>query len=453
MKAKAQSNSAACVILAAGKGTRMRSALPKVMHAIAHKPMLMHVIDTAKSLGNAKTVLVTAPDMQPVRNAVEVRYKGEVANAIQKQALGTGNAVQAAQDALQDFTGTVFILYGDTPLIRPEALLAMQKSLDASPQTALVVLGMKVTSPNAYGRLVMDKDGNLDRIVEVQDATPAEKAISLCNSGVMAVRGDLLFALLARITNHNAKGEYYLTDLVALVRGEGRQCRVVLAHASELMGVNSRAELAVAEAILQQRLRHNAMEHGATLLDPASVYFAHDTVLGKDVVIHPHVVFGPGVKVADNVEIRSFCHIEGAQIAPHATVGPFARLRPGAVICESAHIGNFVEIKKTTVERGAKVNHLSYIGDAQIGEGANVGAGTITCNYDGYAKHRTVIGAGAFIGSNSALVAPVVIGDGAIVGAGSVITEDVEEHALAIARSPQKQKKQWAKAFQRKKSH
>jgi len=453
MKIKAQSDAVACIILAAGKGTRMKSKLPKVMHEVARKPMLLHVVDTALALKPQTVAVVTSPDMTSVRNALERQYKDKVANAIQQEQRGTGDAVKAAKAALKDVTGTVLILYGDTPLIRTETLASMAALLKKNSKLGLVVLGMEIDMPNDYGRLILDKNSNVERIVEARDATAKEKAVTLCNSGVMAVRANLLFSLLGKLTNKNAKNEYYLTDIVALARKEGHSCGMIKTDSLELLGVNSRAELACAEANMQRRLRKKAMENGATFIDPASVFLACDTKLGQDVVVHPHVVFGPGVEVADNVEIRSFCHLEGAKVYEGAIIGPFARLRPGAVIGESAHVGNFVEIKQAMLERGAKANHLSYIGDANVGEGANIGAGTITCNYDGYAKHRTVIGNNAFIGSNTALVAPVIIGDGAVIGAGSTISEDVEPDALAIARAPQKQKSGWAKSFRNRKNN
>jgi bifunctional UDP-N-acetylglucosamine pyrophosphorylase/glucosamine-1-phosphate N-acetyltransferase len=453
MRVKAQSMPVACVILAAGKGTRMKSKLPKVMHKIAHRPLLMHVIETARAFGAEQIITVTAPDMEPVRDAVSRTYKNTVENVLQQEQLGTGDAVKAARPLLKDFGGVVLMLYGDTPLIRAVTLEKMVAVFKDSPETAVAVLGMQIAPPNEYGRLVTNGEGDLERIVEAKDANAKEKGIVLCNSGVMAVRGALLFPLLAKLGSKNAKGEYYLTDIVALARADGHRCRVVVADAQELQGINSRFELTRAEASLQWRLRMQAMAEGATLIEPGSVHLAIDTKLGRDVVIHPQVVFGPGVEVADNVEIRSFSHIEGAKIHAGAIIGPFARLRPGAVIGKGAHIGNFVEIKQATIEPGAKANHLSYIGDAHVGENANIGAGTITCNYDGYDKHRTTIGAGAFIGSNTSLVAPVNVGDGAVVGAGSVITEDVEADALAVARAPQKQKTHWAKALRNRRKN
>lgn len=451
MAGKAQNESLACVILAAGKGTRMRSTLPKVMHKIAHRPMVVHVIETAREIGASRVIAVTAPDMQKMRDELTKHYTNKITHAVQAEQKGTGDAVKSALDALAGFKGTVLVLFGDTPLITAATL---KKAAEAAKKAAVTVLGMEVPAPSAYGKIVLGKDGSVERIVEAKDAKGAEKNLTLCNSGVMAVRADLLAKLLGKLTANNAAKEYYLTDLVGLAREAGEACVVVTGDdAQEMLGVNSRAELAVAEGILQKRLRARAMENGATLTDPASVFFAADTVTGSDVVIHPHVVFGPGVAIGDNVEIRSFSHIEGAKVAAKSIIGPFARLRPGAVIGEGAHVGNFVEIKQSTLGKGAKANHLAYIGDADVGDAANIGAGTITCNYDGFHKNRTVIGMGAFIGSNSSLVAPVVIGEGAVTAAGSVITEDVEPHALAIGRTPQKQKPGWAKSNRNRKNN
>lgn len=445
MQVKAQKLPLACIILAAGKGTRMRSAHPKVMHRLAHRPMVMHVIETARELAAERIVVVSAPDMQAMRDTLTKQYGSAVTHAIQQQQLGTGDAVKSAWETLRGFEGTALILFGDTPLLTAATLAKA-----AASESAVTVLGMQVPAPSAYGKLVLDALGQVERIVEAKDAKGAEKDLTLCNSGVMAVRSTTLDALLPKLSNQNAAQEYYLTELVALA---GKAAVVMSDDAQELIGVNSRAELAVAENILQQRLRKRAMENGATLIDPATIYLACDTKLGADVVVHPHVVFGPAVDVGNEVEIRSFSHIEGARIAEKAIIGPFARLRPGAVLGEGVHIGNFVEIKQSTLGKGAKANHLAYIGDADVGDAANIGAGTITCNYDGYHKNRTVIGAGAFIGSNTALVAPVVVGDGAITGAGSVITEDVEPHALALGRAVQKQKPGWAKSNRNKKNN
>lgn len=448
MKAKEQN--LACVILAAGKGTRMRSNLPKVMHKIAGKPMLFNVVDTTLVCNAKRIIVVTSPEMESVRTALKSRYGSKVQNVIQKKQLGTADAVKAAKGVLGSFKGNVAVLYGDTPLIEQKTISSLLTALSHSWHTALVVLGMEMSSPNSYGRLILDRNGNVERIVEEREATAKEKAITLCNSGVMAVRASLLFKLLARVSNKNSKGEYYLTDLVELAREDGYKCELVVAKSQELVGINSRMELAVAESIVQNKLRRKMMENGTTLVDPSSIYFAHDTKIGKDVVVHPHVVFGENVRVDDNVEIRSFSHIEGAKIAKDAVIGPFARIRPGTYVGESAHVGNFVELKKTRLGKGAKVNHLSYVGDTNVGEKTNIGAGTITCNYDGFKKHVTEIGAGAFIGSNTSLVAPVKIGDGAIVAAGSVVTDNVSRNSLVIARSEQEEKPDWAKEFREK---
>jgi bifunctional UDP-N-acetylglucosamine pyrophosphorylase/glucosamine-1-phosphate N-acetyltransferase len=437
---------AAAIILAAGKGTRMKSHLPKVLHPIAGRPMIGHVLDSLAPLGCAPIVVVVGPGMEAVSKAVAPNR-----TALQTEQLGTGHAVLAAKAALGQREGDVLVLYGDTPFISTrtfEALLARRRAED---RPAAVVLGMRPDDPTGYGRLLVDGKGRLEAIVEHRDATAEQRRIGLCNSGVMAVDGALIWDLLGEVGNDNAKGEYYLTDIVALARQRGRVSAAVEAPAEELLGINSRAELAAAEALLQDKLRARAMESGATLIDPASVWFSFDTRLGRDVVIGPHVVFGPGVEVADGVDIRSFSHIEGARIETGAVIGPFARLRPGSVIGAKAHVGNFVETKNATLAAGAKANHLTYLGDARVGEGTNIGAGTITCNYDGFGKYQTVIGAGAFIGSNSALVAPVTVGDGAIVAAGSVITQDVAADALAVGRGRQVEKSGWARLFREKK--
>jgi bifunctional UDP-N-acetylglucosamine pyrophosphorylase/glucosamine-1-phosphate N-acetyltransferase len=363
----------------------------------------------------------------------------------QAERKGTGHAVLTARDALAGREGPVVVVFGDTPLITAATLKKLAAGIAAG--HAVMVAGMRPADPGAYGRLVLAADGSLERIVEAKDASASELAIGLCNAGAMALDGKVMWALLEKIRPNNAKGEYYLTDVVGLARARGLRCGVIEAAFEEAVGVNSRIELAAVEALFQARMRRAAMLGGATLVDPASVWFSHDTVLGRDVVVGPHVVFGPGVRVGDNVAIKGFCHIEGTKIASGASVGPFARLRPGAEIGADAHIGNFVEIKAALIHAGAKVNHLSYVGDAEVGAKANVGAGTITCNYDGFTKAKTVIGAGAFIGSNTALVAPVRVGDGAIVGAGSVITADVAPDALAVARGSQEEKPGWAARF------
>jgi bifunctional UDP-N-acetylglucosamine pyrophosphorylase/glucosamine-1-phosphate N-acetyltransferase len=421
----------AAVILAAGMGTRMKSGRPKVLHAVAGRPMIHHVLAAIEPLGAARTAVVVGPGMDDVATAV-----APVGAAVQKDRLGTADAVKAARGALDGFTqGTVLILYGDTPLIRTGTLRRMLDARAAG--AAVVVLGFRPDDPTGYGRLIVDDSGQLEAIVEDREATDAQRAIDLCNSAVMAVDAAHLYPLIDRIGNDNAKGEYYLTDIVGLARGAALDCAVIEAGADELMGVDSRTDLARAEAVWQQLRRAEAMAEGATLIDPGSVWFSFDTKLGRDVVIGPHVFFGPGVTVGDGVEIRPYSHIEGATIGAGAIIGPFARLRPGAVLDEDVHVGNFVEVKNAVLGEGVKANHLTYIGDAEIGAGTNVGAGTITCNYDGYNKHRTVIGKSVFIGSNTAIVAPVKIGDGAIVGAGSTVVRNVAAGSLTIARGEQ----------------
>jgi bifunctional UDP-N-acetylglucosamine pyrophosphorylase / glucosamine-1-phosphate N-acetyltransferase len=436
---------AAAIVLAAGKGTRMKSNLPKVMHRIGGRTLIGHVLDCLAPLGLARVVAVIAPGMESVEK--EVASHGV---AFQAEQLGTGHAVGSAREALKDFSGDVLVVYGDTPFVATATLRRMFERRKAPDDPAIVVLGMRPADPSGYGRLVLGADGGLDRIVEHKDANEQERAIGLANSGVMVLDGAAAWALIDRLDNKNAKGEFYLTDVVAHARKDGRRCAVVEAPHEELLGVNSRTELAAAEAMFQTRRRFAAMENGATLTDPASVFFATDTRVGRDVVIGPNVQFGPGVEIGDEVEIRAFCHIEGAKIESGAIIGPFARLRPGSTIGAGAHVGNFVEIKATELGAGAKANHLTYLGDATIGAKSNIGAGTITCNYDGFTKSRTIIGAGAFIGSDTALVAPVTVGDGAIVAAGSVITHDVPPDALAIARGQQTDKPGWATQFRAK---
>lgn len=427
-------NNFSCIILAAGKGTRMKSAMPKVMHCLAGMPLISHVVTALLPLAPEKTVVVVAENMESVKQAVG-KIDGNIKFAVQSEQLGTGHAVRTTQMEFVGYAGKILILYGDTPLITAGTL---ERILADTQSAEIVVLGMRLSNPTGYGRLLTDASGQLEEIIEERDATPEQKAINLCNSGVMAVSGKYLFALLEKLTPNNNAGEYYLTDIVALADDMGLHCHVVEASDSaELAGINTRAQLASAEAVMQQILRAKIMENGVTLIDPASVYLRADTKIAADVIIHPQVVFGAGVTVESGVEIRSFSHIEGACIKANAIVGPFARLRIGSVVGENAHVGNFVELKNTKLGDGANANHLSYIGDSDVGVGANIGAGTITCNYDGVNKHKTTIGAGAFIGSNSSLVAPVVVGAGAVVGAGSVITQDVPDGALAIERSLQ----------------
>ncbi|UYY58515.1 bifunctional UDP-N-acetylglucosamine diphosphorylase/glucosamine-1-phosphate N-acetyltransferase GlmU [Sphingomonas sp. S2-65] len=434
----------AAIILAAGKGTRMKSDTHKVLHPIAGRPMLLHLIDSVASLDPARTIVVVGAGREQVEGAVRP-LGAEIVEQVEQ--LGTGHAVLQAQAALSDFTGDVLILYGDVPLVSAATLRRMLDRLHEPDMPATVVLGFRPADPAAYGRLIVDADGGFRRIVEFKDASPEEGAVTLCNSGLMAVRSTDLFGLLARVTNANAAGEYYLVDLVMLAAQDGRSSAVVETDAAEVAGVNSRGELAAVEAEWQHARRARAMADGASLTAPDTVWFAHDTVLGRDVTIEPNVVFGPKVEIGDGVTIHAFSHLEGAKVAACADIGPYARLRPGTVVGEGARVGNFVETKNAVLEAGAKANHLTYLGDARIGARANIGAGTITCNYNGYLKQRTDIGEGAFIGSNSALVAPVRIGDGAIVAAGSVVTQDVEADALSMTRAPQTAKPGWARKF------
>lgn len=434
----------AALILAAGKGTRMKSDLHKVLHPIAGRPMLGHLLASVDTLGADRKVVVTGAGREQVEEYVTPLGVDVVT---QEPQLGTAHAVQQGEAALAGFAGDVLILYGDVPLVRPETMARMLERLHAEDQPAAVVLGFRPVDPLAYGRILARDDGTIEKMVEYKDASAAERAVDLCNSGLMAVRGTDLWPLLAKVGNDNAAQEYYLPDIVMIAGAEGRASAVIEAEPWEVAGVNSRAELAAVENEWQQRRRLATMAEGATLVAPETVWFAHDTVIGRDVVIEPNVFFGPKVVIGDRVTIRGFSHIEGATVRTGAEIGPFARLRPGADIGESARIGNFVEVKNARFGMGAKANHLSYIGDADVGAKANIGAGTITCNYDGFLKYRTVIGEGAFIGSNSALVAPVTIGNGAIVGAGSTITKDIEAQALAIARGQQQERAGWAFRF------
>jgi bifunctional UDP-N-acetylglucosamine pyrophosphorylase/glucosamine-1-phosphate N-acetyltransferase len=434
----------AAIVLAAGKGTRMKSDLHKVLHPIAGRPMLMHLLASLDTLAPERVVVVVGSGRDQLEAALAGR---DVALAVQEPQLGTGHAVQQAEAALAGFDGTVLILYGDVPFVSADTMARLVARLDEADAPAAVVLGFRPADPAAYGRILADEAGRIDKMVEYKDASEAERAVTLCNSGLMAVRARDLFALLARVSNDNAAGEYYLPDIVMLAAGDGRASAVIETDAGEVAGVNSRAELAGLEAEWQAKRRKQAMADGATLIAPETVWFSHDTVIGRDVVIEPNVFFGPGVTIEDEVVIHGFSHIEGAHVARGAEVGPYARLRPGAELGPKSKVGNFVEVKKARLGEGAKANHLTYLGDAEIGAGANVGAGTITCNYDGFLKYRTQIGPGAFIGSNSALVAPVSIGEGAIVAAGSVITKDVEAGALALGRGAQSVKPGWAARF------
>ena len=419
----------AAVILAAGKGTRMESDRPKVLHGLAGRPMINHLLATVGALGPERVLVVVAPGMDAVAQAV-----APARTVVQKEQLGTGHAVMAAREGLAGFEGTVLVLYADTPLLSGGTITRVLEASRAGDGAAITVLGFRPGEPNEYARLIVS-GGELERIVEFKDAGDADLRIELCNSGVMAIDGSVLDGLLRGAGN--AKGEYYLTDLVALARGRGLRCVAVEGPADELLGINSRAELAAAEAVVQRGLRARAMAGGVTMIDPDSVWLSYDTTLGRDVTVEPNVYFGPGTSVGDGATIRAFSHFEGASIAADAIVGPFARLRPGARVGTGAKIGNFVEIKQTDVQAGAKVNHLTYLGDTVVGAKANVGAGTITCNYDGYTKAQTHIGAGAFIGSNATLIAPLRIGDGAYIAAGSTVTDDVPDDALALARERQ----------------
>ena len=437
----------AVVILAAGKGIRMCSDLPKVLHPIAGAPMLHHAMRAALSLAPARLAVVIGGNSAPVASAVH-DLAPDAMICEQADQLGTGHAVRMAEAALADFTGDVFVLYGDTPFIAPDTLAAMAAARAGGAD--LVALGFDAADPGGYGRMVTGPGDTLERIVEAKDASAAERAIRLCNSGVMAADRATLFGLLAQLGNDNFKGEYYLTDVIEMSRAAGLSARVVRCDEAETLGINDRAQLAQAEAAFQARVRNAAMLGGVTMTAPETVFLAWDTQLGRDVSIAPNVVFGPGVEVADGAEIRAFCDLEACRIGPGAIVGPFARLRPGSEIGTGARIGNFVEIKNSVFGEGAKANHLAYVGDTTVGARANIGAGTITCNYDGFAKHRTEIGAGTFIGSNSALIAPVSIGDNAYVGTGTVVTRDVPGDALAVSRAPQTNREGFASRLREK---
>jgi bifunctional UDP-N-acetylglucosamine pyrophosphorylase/glucosamine-1-phosphate N-acetyltransferase len=440
--ARDMSKQIAAIILAAGKGTRMKSDLHKVLHPIAGRPMLLHLMASVDALTPAKKVVVVGDKA----DQIEAALAGSAALAVQEPQLGTGHAVQQAESALAGFDGDVLILYGDVPFVPAATMQAMIERLGAPDAPAVVVLAFEPADPLQYGRVITDGD-RVVKMVEHKDATDAERAVRLCNSGLMAAKARDLFALLARVTDDNAAKEYYLVDIVNIANADGRSCAVVKTDPDDVAGINSRAELAAAEAQWQAFKREEAMAGGASLRAPDTVWFSWDTELGRDVTIEPNVFFGPGVTVADKVTIRANCHIEGATIGEGCEVGPFARLRPGTVLGEKAKIGNFVETKKAVLGKGAKANHLTYLGDVSVGAGANIGAGTITCNYDGYFKYRTEIGDNAFIGSNSALVAPVRIGRDAIVGAGSTVTADVMDGELRLVRAEQSVKPGWADRF------
>jgi bifunctional UDP-N-acetylglucosamine pyrophosphorylase/glucosamine-1-phosphate N-acetyltransferase len=434
----------AAVILAAGKGTRMMSDLHKVLHPIGGRPMLHHLMASVDALGPSHTVVVVGSGREQIESAVS----GRATTAVQEPQLGTGHAVQQAQKSLAGFAGDVLILYGDVPFVRTDTMRRMLDRLHADDAPAVVVLGFEPADTLQYGRVIASADGTIEKMVEHKDANEAERACRLCNSGLMAARADELFALLDRVGNDNAAGEYYLVDVVNVARADGRKSAVVVTDdPGEVAGINSRGELAAAEAQWQELKREEAMVGGASLRAPETVFFSWDTELGRDVTIEPNVIFGPGVSVADRATIRGFSHLEGASVGEGCEVGPFARLRPGAVMEKGAKVGNFVEMKKAVLGEGAKANHLTYLGDAEVGAGANIGAGTITCNYDGYFKYKTVIGPRAFIGSNSALIAPVRIGADAMVAAGSAVSRDVGDGELRMVRAEQLVKPGWADRF------
>ncbi len=431
------------ILLAAGEGTRMRSARPKVLHEIGGRSLLGHSLTALATAGADRIVVVVGPGREDVAEAAR-RLLPEVTIAVQAERRGTAHAALAAREALAAGFDDVIVAFADTPLIRPDTFGALRTEVARG--AGVVALGFEAQDPTGYGRLLL-RDGALEAIVEHKDATPEQRAVRFCNAGLMALEGHQALSLLEAIGNDNAQSEFYLPDAVALARGRGLEARAIAAPESEVQGVNDRIQLASAEAEFQRRRRREVMAEGATLIAPETVFFSHDTQIGRDVLIEPHVVFGPGVRVADGAVIHAFSHLEGADVGPQASVGPYARLRPGARLADKAKVGNFVEIKAADIGAGAKVSHLTYIGDASVGAEANIGAGTITCNYDGFFKYRTTIGAGAFVGSNSSLVAPVTIGAGAIVGSGSVVTEDVAADALALGRGRQIAKDGWAKSF------
>ena len=433
----------AAIVLAAGKGTRMKSSLHKVLHPIAGRPMLEHLLASVDQLRPERTVIVAGHGREQI--AAECGHRATI--MVQEPQLGTGHAVQQAEAALEGFVGDVIVLYGDVPFVAHATMRRMLDRLGDPDRPAAVVLAFKAADPGAYGRVISVDGQTIVKMVEYKDASDAERHVDLCNSGMMAVRGEDLFGLLARVGNDNAAGEYYLPDIVKIAAQDGRKSKYIETHESEVRGINSRAELAAAERQWQEFRREEAMAEGASLAAPETVFFSYDTVIGSDVTIEPNVVFGPGVKVASGATIHAFCHLEGCEVAEGASVGPFARLRPGAKLGKGSKIGNFVEIKNAVLGEGAKANHLSYIGDAEVGAGANIGAGTITCNYDGYFKHKTVIGERAFIGSNSALIAPVSIGADAIVAAGSAVSRDVAAGELRMVRAEQLVKPGWADRF------
>lgn len=432
----------AAIILAAGKGTRMKSDLHKVLHQIAGKPMLMHLLDTLVLMGLNRIVVVAGDRREQLDAALS---EHDVTTALQDPQLGTAHAALQAKSALEGFSGNIMVCFGDVPMVRGETIQRLNAALDNGAKVA--VLGFRPEDALAYGRIIADADGLVRKMVEFKDASEEERGVNLCNSGLIVAHSDDMWPLLEEVGNDNAQGEYYLPDVATGAIARGEKVVVIECEPDEVAGINSRAELAEAEQRWQAARRAEAMADGATLKAPDTVFFSHDTKLGRDVTIDPHVVFGPGVSVADNVHIKAYTHLEGATLERGAQAGPFARLRPGAVMQENSFVGNFVEMKKAVLGPGAKASHLSYIGDATVGADANIGAGTITCNYDGYFKYQTTIGERAFIGSNSALIAPVTIGDDAIVAAGSAVSRDVAAGDLRMVRAEQLVKDGWADRF------
>jgi bifunctional UDP-N-acetylglucosamine pyrophosphorylase/glucosamine-1-phosphate N-acetyltransferase len=435
-----QERACLAVVLAAGEGVRMRSSLPKVLHTLGGRTLLAHVLGALREAGSGSVAVVVGPDHEAVAQEAR-RIIPEAEIAVQRERLGTAHAVLSVRAALERTQDDILVAFGDTPLVPPQVLRALRAAIGRG--AAVAVLGFKPANPAGYGRLIM-KDGKLVAIREDKDASESERAIAFCNGGLMALSGAHALDIVTRVGNDNKQKEFYLTDAVAIAAGLGLETAVVEAEEDDVRGINTKAQLAEAEAVLQRRLRQAALDAGVTMTAPETVYLAADTRLGAEVVIEPFVVFGPGVVVEDKAVIHSFSHLAGAHVGEGASIGPFARLRPGTRIGKGARVGNFVELKEAVMEDGAKANHLAYIGDGRVGEGANIGAGTIFCNYDGFVKHRTDVGKGAFIGSNSALVAPVKVGDGAYVGTGSVITDDVPPGALALGRARQTVKEGWA---------
>jgi bifunctional UDP-N-acetylglucosamine pyrophosphorylase/glucosamine-1-phosphate N-acetyltransferase len=440
MDVKGRNEECLAVVLAAGEGTRMRSTRPKVLHEIAGRPLLAHVLAAIRAAKIERVALVVGPGRDDV-----AALAPQARRFVQAERRGTAHAVLAAADALAEGCSTLLVAFADTPLVRPETYAALVDRLRDT-KAAVAVLGFAAADPQGYGRLIVE-DGVLTAIREDKDASAEERRINLCNAGLMALDGAVALDLLRSVTADNAQGEFYLTDVVALARARGRAAAVVIVDEAEVQGVNDRVQLAKAEATVQGRLREAAMRHGVTLIDPPSVTFAFDTAIGRDTIVEPHVVFGPGVQIGEGVKIRAFSHLEGVIVGDRAIIGPFARLRPGSELAEEVHVGNFVELKAARLGKGVKANHLTYLGDATVGAGTNVGAGTITCNYDGFFKTKTIIGENVFVGSHSSLIAPVTIGQGAYIGTGSVVTDDVAADSLVIARARQVEKPGWASAF------